>query len=68
MRIQFWHKTAKFFGIAGHGGGCHGELQVVHGNPQGKIIILGSPNVGKSVIFNNLTGARVTVSNYPGTY
>jgi ferrous iron transport protein B len=30
-------------------------------------VIVGSPNVGKSVIFNNLTGARVTVSNYPGT-
>jgi ferrous iron transport protein B len=29
--------------------------------------IVGSPNVGKSVIFNSLTGAYVTVSNYPGT-
>jgi ferrous iron transport protein B len=29
--------------------------------------IVGSPNVGKSVVFNNLTGAYVTVSNYPGT-
>jgi len=28
---------------------------------------VGSPNVGKSVIFNALTGAYVTVSNYPGT-
>lgn len=25
------------------------------------------PNVGKSVLFNRLTGAYVTVSNYPGT-
>ncbi|MBI4970980.1 MAG: ferrous iron transport protein B [Candidatus Omnitrophica bacterium] len=32
-----------------------------------KILILGSPNVGKSVLFNNLTGRYVTVSNYPGT-
>ncbi|MCX7780033.1 MAG: ferrous iron transport protein B [Negativicutes bacterium] len=32
-----------------------------------KIILAGSPNVGKSVIFNYLTGAYVTVSNYPGT-
>jgi ferrous iron transport protein B len=30
-------------------------------------VIVGSPNVGKSVVFNNLTGAYVTVSNYPGT-
>jgi len=32
-----------------------------------KVAIVGSPNVGKSVIFNALTGARVSVSNYPGT-
>lgn len=32
-----------------------------------KIVILGNPNVGKSVLFNRLTGAYVTVSNYPGT-
>ena len=32
-----------------------------------KIGIVGNPNVGKSVIFNNLTGAHVIVSNYPGT-
>ncbi|MBC8229683.1 50S ribosome-binding GTPase [bacterium] len=32
-----------------------------------KLAIVGNPNVGKSVIFNNLTGVYVTVSNYPGT-
>lgn len=32
-----------------------------------KIAIVGSPNVGKSVMFNNLTGRYATVSNYPGT-
>lgn len=32
-----------------------------------KIAIVGSPNVGKSVIFNNLTGSYADVSNYPGT-
>jgi ferrous iron transport protein B len=32
-----------------------------------KIILIGNPNVGKSVIFNYLTGQYVTVSNYPGT-
>ena len=32
-----------------------------------RVAIVGSPNVGKSVVFNNLTGAYVTVSNYPGT-
>ncbi len=32
-----------------------------------KIAIVGSPNVGKSVMFNNLTRSYATVSNYPGT-
>lgn len=32
-----------------------------------KVALVGCPNVGKSVLFNYLTGAYVTVSNYPGT-
>ena len=32
-----------------------------------KIVIVGSPNVGKSVLFGALTGTYATVSNYPGT-
>jgi len=31
------------------------------------MMIVGSPNVGKSVLFNHLTGSYVVVSNYPGT-
>ena len=31
------------------------------------LAIVGCPNVGKSVLFNALTGAYVTVSNFPGT-
>ncbi len=31
------------------------------------IVLVGNPNVGKSVIFGLLTGRYVTVSNYPGT-
>ena len=32
-----------------------------------QIALVGMPNVGKSVLFNRLTGVYVTVSNYPGT-
>lgn len=28
---------------------------------------MGNPNVGKSVVFSRLTGAKVIISNYPGT-
>lgn len=31
------------------------------------VLIVGNPNVGKSVLFHKLTGRYVTVSNYPGT-
>jgi ferrous iron transport protein B len=32
-----------------------------------KIVLLGNPNVGKSVVFSRLTGVDVIVSNYAGT-
>ncbi|MBN2013655.1 MAG: ferrous iron transporter B [Candidatus Altiarchaeota archaeon] len=32
-----------------------------------KILLVGNPNVGKSVVFSRLTGVDVVVSNYPGT-
>jgi len=31
------------------------------------IVLVGNPNVGKSLLFRNLTRRYVTVSNYPGT-
>lgn len=45
---------------------CHstGPIQIQAG---GSIALVGHPNVGKSVIFQRLTGQRVTISNYPGT-
>jgi small GTP-binding protein len=31
------------------------------------VLMMGNPNVGKSALFNRLTGANAVVSNYPGT-
>ena len=36
-------------------------------NNNSSIVLVGNPNVGKSVVFGYLTGKYVTVSNYPGT-
>ncbi len=36
-------------------------------NTPKKIVITGNPNVGKSLIFNHLSGMYVEVSNFPGT-
>ena len=32
-----------------------------------KVMLVGNPNVGKSVLFSHLTGVNVVASNYPGT-
>ncbi|HOZ45582.1 MAG TPA: ferrous iron transporter B [Candidatus Hydrogenedentes bacterium] len=32
-----------------------------------RILLMGNPNVGKSVVFSRLTGIHVVSSNYPGT-
>lgn len=41
--------------------------EILSTSPPRRVILLGNPNVGKSVLFNALTGLRATVSNYPGT-
>ena len=55
------------FGLSQGSGNCHGPATGPSDDSLKKIAIVGTPNVGKSVIFNRLTGAYVTVSNYPGT-
>jgi ferrous iron transport protein B len=46
-------------------GTCQHPTQKAEDHPV--VAIVGQPNVGKSLLFNRLTGAYVTVSNYPGT-
>jgi ferrous iron transport protein B len=46
---------------------CHNPSQADLPLTGGSIALVGHPNVGKSVIFQRLTGQHVTVSNYPGT-
>ncbi len=47
---------------------CHGTVQTkTEPTISGTIVLVGAPNVGKSLLFHRLTGTYVTVSNYPGT-
>jgi ferrous iron transport protein B len=32
-----------------------------------RVVLVGNPNVGKSVVFKSLTGRHVIIANYPGT-
>jgi ferrous iron transport protein B len=46
---------------------CHGCTSTVDRNGHNVIALVGHHNVGKSVLFHQLTGRRVAVANYPGT-
>jgi ferrous iron transport protein B len=49
----------------GHCHDCNVNIKVKDGEK--KLVLVGNPNVGKSVFFNKLTGLYVDVSNFPGT-
>jgi len=62
--MSIWHKLIN----RGKGdGSCHTEDEHSSADGIAQVGIVGTPNVGKSVIFNRLTGRRATISNYPGT-
>lgn len=47
---------------------CHESGAVATAGPDAAVVALaGTPNVGKSSLFNTVTGARRTVGNWPGT-
>ncbi|MDF2592730.1 MAG: feoB [Clostridia bacterium] len=47
---------------------CHdSNVNIKIKDGEKKLVLVGNPNVGKSVFFNKLTGLYVDVSNFPGT-
>lgn len=46
---------------------CHGSANPELKNSGNSVALVGHPNVGKSALFQRLTGQYVAVSNYPGT-
>jgi len=46
---------------------CHAPAGTIARPGCETIVLVGNPNVGKSVVFNELTGTYVDVSNFPGT-
>lgn len=59
------HCLRRHRGLGRPGGDARGGNSAA--TPRPRVLLVGTPNVGKSVLFHRLTGVYVTVSNYPGT-
>lgn len=46
---------------------CHESTPIIPSYAGNCIALIGHPNVGKSALFQHLTGKQVAISNYPGT-
>jgi ferrous iron transport protein B len=68
-RLQLQAARDRGFAIRWHRHEMFGPLRQVFQEKSGMktLVLVGNPNVGKSVIFGRLTGKYATVSNYPGT-
>lgn len=64
---MYSRRSALRHAVAGPSGNGKAETEARSLMRRRKLAIVGTPNVGKSVLFNALTGAYATVSNYPGT-
>ncbi|MFA4967105.1 MAG: ferrous iron transport protein B [Candidatus Margulisiibacteriota bacterium] len=45
---------------------CHAEIKKIRKDAKFTIALAGNPNVGKSTIFNEMTGLGAVTANYPG--
>jgi ferrous iron transport protein B len=45
---------------------CHAPVALVESGQRSRVALLGSPNAGKTSVFNHLTGLRAKTGNYPG--
>lgn len=53
--------------LPGVGASCHADGSGRVDDGAAVVALVGNPNVGKSSVFNGLTGARRSVGNWPGT-